>query len=133
MTDLQIEPSGSGKTKLHLDILAVDDDPRVLLALTDILHLEDHEVTTALDACQALALLRRKRFDLVISDLGMPGMSGLELGAEAGRLYPGLKFVIVTGYGAKITEAERVAAGVIGVMDKPFKINELLQLLQLSV
>lgn len=115
-----------------LDILVVDDDPRVLGAIADILRLDDHMVTTAVNGREALTLLRQRTFDLLVSDLGMPGMSGIELAQHAKQIHPGLRTIIVTGFGARITAEERRSFGIIGVIDNPFRISELLALLELQ-
>lgn len=125
--------SSSSRPGGQLSILVVDDDAQVRLALTDILQLDDHHVTTAEDGCVALRHLKSSHFDLMITDLGMPGMSGLELSSQAITLDPAIQIIIVTGYGAKITEEERTANRIIGVMPKPFRINQLHEYLDLMV
>jgi DNA-binding NtrC family response regulator len=125
--------SNSDRPNGQLSILVVDDDDQVRSALTDILQLDDHHVTTAEDGCVALRHLKSSHFDLMITDLGMPGMSGLELAGQAVTLDPTIQIIIVTGYGAKITEEERAANRIIGVMPKPFRINQLHEYLDLMV
>ena len=125
--------SSSSRPGGQLSILVVDDDAQVLLALTDILQLDDHHVTTAEDGCVALRHLKSSHFDLLITDLGMPGMSGLQLAGHAVAIDPAIQIIIVTGYGAKITEEERAANRIIGVMAKPFRINQLHEYLDLMV
>lgn len=116
----------------HLSVLVVDDDPRVLGAVSDILQLDDHDVSTADDGFEAFELIKACKYDLLITDLGMPGMSGIELAIEAHKLQPRLPVIVVTGYGARITPAERESAGIVGVIDKPFRISELQRLLSVT-
>ncbi len=116
----------------HLTILVVDDDPRVLGAVSDILQLDDHDVSTADDGFEAFELIKARNYDLLITDLGMPGMSGIELAVEAHKVQPKLPVIVVTGYGARITLAEREIAGIVGVIDKPFRISELQRLLNVT-
>lgn len=125
--------SSGGQHSDKLSILVVDDDDQVRSALTDILQLDDHHVVTAEDGCVALKRLKSSHFDLMITDLGMPGMSGLELAGQAVEIDPAIQIIIVTGYGAKITEEERAANRIIGVMAKPFRINQLHDYLNLIV
>lgn len=125
--------SSGGQHSDKLSILVVDDDDQVRSALTDILQLDDHHVITAEDGCVALKRLKSSHFDLMITDLGMPGMSGLELAGQAVVIDPAIQIIIVTGYGAKITEEERAANRIIGVMAKPFRINQLHDYLNLIV
>lgn len=116
----------------HLCILVVDDDPRVLGAVSDILQLDDHEVSTADDGFEAFERIKARHYDLLITDLGMPGMSGIELAVEAHKIQPGLPVIVVTGYGARITQTERDSAEIVGVIDKPFRISELQRLCRVT-
>ncbi|MDA8249535.1 MAG: response regulator, partial [Rhodospirillales bacterium] len=78
-----------------------------------------------LGGAEALELLtRRPPPDLLIADLGMPGMNGLQLAAAARRLYPGLTILIATGYAAQ--EADDRGSHDLPVLSKPFKAADLL-------
>jgi len=115
----------------HRRILAVDDEALLLKAyrrmLTDV-----HEVVTALGAHEALrALERDPSFDIVLCDLQMPEMSGMELHAIVRDRFPGLadRFIFVTG-GAFSADAKRfLDESVCAVIQKPFRVEDLLALI----
>ena len=83
----------TGKTS----ILVVDDEPDILDALREQLSWEGYEVTACSGGCDALAVLQKSRFAVIISDQRMPGMSGLELMAHARALQPNASRVLLTG------------------------------------
>jgi CheY-like chemotaxis protein len=106
-------------------LLLVDDNSSVLVTLSIALRRHGHTVTTALNAAQALALLRRERYDFLISDVRMPGMSGLELAAHA-RLLPHPPAIILTSAYASIEVREGL---VTAFFRKPVDTEKLHQLL----
>jgi PAS domain S-box-containing protein len=81
-----------------LDILAVDDDAMVLTNTAAMLEDEGHRVKVAYSAREALDLMRRQPFDLLVTDQGMPGMTGAELIARAQQDHPAMAIVLATGY-----------------------------------
>jgi CheY-like chemotaxis protein len=111
--------------------LVVDDDEELRRAITDMLLLDDHQVTTVADGSAALQCLRERHFDLMITDLGMPGMTGLQLCDHAGEFCPRLKAILITGIGAHLTEEDTANPLLVGVMFKPFRIKQLHRLLEL--
>jgi CheY-like chemotaxis protein len=79
-------------------VLVVEDDPPIRNFLRDCLELVmDCRVTTATDASEALACLQSSAFDLVLTDMHMPGITGLELIARLHILYPDVPAVLITG------------------------------------
>ena len=102
-------------------VLVVDDSPDTVFALSELLRLEGAEVETAGDGRQALELLRRQGCDLLLSDLGMPDMDGLQLIAAALAL-PARPFKValaLTGYGREADARRALAAGFDGHIPKP--------------
>jgi CheY-like chemotaxis protein len=81
-----------------------DDDNRELLA--EVLRLDGHAVEAAADAAEALALVDRRRFDVMVADVGLPGMDGLALAREVRRRHPQVGVVAVSGWdGGDVTAA----------------------------
>jgi DNA-binding NtrC family response regulator len=115
----------------QLNVLVVDDDEELRRAVTDILLLEDHQVTSVADGNSALKLIGAQHFDLLVTDLGMPEMTGLELCNLAGELDPSLKAILITGIGAHLTEQDTANPLLLGVVLKPFRINQLRALVKL--
>ena len=113
-----------------LRILLVDDDDEVREILSDMLSIGDHEVVPVGDPFEALKLLDESAFDLVVTDLGMPGMSGLQLAEKVRTSRPKLPVALVTGWGSQLDEADATAHGVTAILGKPFKLKEIQALVQ---
>jgi CheY-like chemotaxis protein len=106
-------------------ILVVDDEKEVGDVLWDLLTRAGHDVTVCADAESGLARAERERFDLVITDLGMPGISGWEVARQVRRAHPGTPVAMVTGWGDRIDPDEARARGVGYVIAKPFRREAL--------
>ncbi len=106
-------------------ILVVDDEPSIRTVLKAHLSREGHDVSTASDGAEAVSALTGAPFDLVISDLKMPGMSGLELLAWCTREQPGLPVVLITAHGTVDTAVEALKLGAQDFITKPFDLEEL--------
>ncbi len=107
-------------------ILVVDDDPSLRELLTEFLERGGFEVRTAQDGRAGLNALGECRFDVILSDFRMPGMSGLEMAAIVRQTDPTIPIILITG-DAYTLESEAVArAGITRVLPKPIKLNELL-------
>jgi CheY-like chemotaxis protein/glycine cleavage system H lipoate-binding protein len=107
-------------------ILVVDDEEIIHSSLQKILGRCGHQVTATLDAEQALARLERERFDLVITDLMMPRMNGIELLERIRARAPDLPVLLVTGYPTIRTAMEALRRGAVDYLAKPFTRQELL-------
>jgi PAS domain S-box-containing protein len=112
-----------------LSILAVDDDALVLTNTAAMLEDGGHSVTVAYSANEARELLKRETFDLLITDQGMPGMTGAELIEEVQCLYPGLPIVLATGY----AELPPGAALTVPRIAKPFRQKQLLAIVARAI
>ena len=108
-------------------ILLVDDDPITLDSLGAFLEQEGHDVTTASGAAQAVDFLKATSFDLVISEVNMPGGDGLELLRYAKRHNPDLPVVLATGYGSVEAAVEAIRQGALDYLTKPLQDDEVRQ------
>lgn len=106
-------------------ILVVDDEESIREFLEIMLKKEGYEVTSAADGKQGLELIRKRSFDLVISDMQMPHMTGIELLKEAKAQYPELLFMMITAFGTTETAVEAMKLGAYDYILKPFKIDEV--------
>lgn len=79
-------------------ILVVDDEPALTQLADDMLSIAGYQVTTCTSGHDALNILTQQRFDLLFTDLIMPGMTGYRLVHEVQRLYPDLKILLTSGY-----------------------------------
>ncbi|MBI3621823.1 MAG: sigma-54-dependent Fis family transcriptional regulator [Nitrospirae bacterium] len=108
------------------NVLIVDDEPVQAGILGEILTHEGFDVTTHTQPAQALALAQRQSFDLVICDLKMPGMDGVELLRELRKIHPDLTVIIMTAYGTIETAVNAMRHGAFDYVTKPFSKEELL-------
>jgi DNA-binding NtrC family response regulator len=106
-------------------ILVVDDEPSIRTVLKAHLSRDGYDVAIASDGAEAVSALTASPFDLVISDLKMPGMSGLELLAWCIREQPGLPVVLITAHGTVDTAVEALKLGAQDFITKPFDLEEL--------
>ena len=109
-------------------VLVVEDEDQLARMASLVLTQRGHRATVAASGDEALAQLEEKRFDLVISDLGLgPGKNGWELAEAVRQRWPGTRFVLVTGWGAAIDPEEARSRGVDRVIAKPYRIADLRQ------
>jgi response regulator RpfG family c-di-GMP phosphodiesterase len=106
-------------------ILAIDDEDVIRMLVVEILESVGHEVVGAESAEHALELLDHGEFDLVVSDVVMPGLSGLELLEAARSRRASLPIVLVTGAGTYETLSQALTRGAAGLVTKPFAHAEL--------
>ncbi len=110
-------------------ILAIDDDPDALKILSEYLILEGYDVLTAVDGGRGVDVLAREEVQLVITDLNMPGLSGMDVIDIVRKNHPLVQVIVVTGYGTMETVLEALHKGAIDYLEKPF----LLEILKLSL
>jgi response regulator RpfG family c-di-GMP phosphodiesterase len=106
-------------------VLVVDDEHVIREILADFLTMEGFTVRTASDGRAALDELSRARYDLVLSDLKMPQMGGIELLDAIGDNAPGVVTVIMTGFGTVETAIDAMKRGAYDYILKPFKMEEV--------
>jgi DNA-binding NtrC family response regulator len=107
------------------NILIVEDEPRMRRLLEISLSEDGHSVQTAGEAESGLLHLRKASVDLVVTDLKLPGMNGLEFLQEGKRLNPALPFIVMTAYGSVETAVDAMKAGASDYVLKPFTIAEM--------
>ncbi len=106
-------------------ILVVDDEEVIRDILADFLAMEGFEVRTAADGALALVELSRGHFDLVLSDLKMPNMGGIELLEAIAQTTPQVVTIIMTGFGTVETAIDAMKRGAYDYIMKPFKMEEV--------
>lgn len=114
-------------------ILIVDDEKFIRDILADFLGLEGYFVRTAADGVSALEALSSSRYDLVISDLKMPRMGGIELLEEIPKVSPSTLTVIMTGFGTVETAIDAMKRGAYDYVLKPFKMEEVIHIVQRGI
>ncbi len=108
-------------------ILVVDDEERQREIYRDILEGEGYETETAPSGEVALSLLAQKRFDLVLTDLNLTGMTGIQLLAEIQAADPSITVILITGYPSIQSAIEATKRGVYRYLEKPVDRDELLK------
>jgi CheY-like chemotaxis protein len=106
-------------------VLVIDDEPFVRDTLGEILRQQHHQVVVANDGASGLARFRESRFDLVMTDLAMPGMSGWQVARAVKATRPQVPVVLVTGWGVEVQPDEMQTHGVDRVMTKPFRFEDV--------
>ncbi len=107
-------------------ILLVEDEPDNRMMLTELLGMLGHQVASVPDAEQALTLFAPDAFDVLITDLNLPGMSGTRLAARLRKVAPALQVIIASGMAPA---PEDMAAGSYVHMIKPYQLDHLQVLL----
>ena len=114
-------------------VLVVDDEKVIREILADFLTLEGFKVTTAPDGVAALERLDEEHFHMVISDLKMPNMGGLELLEQIRTSHENVLAVIMTGFGTVETAIEAMKKGAYDYILKPFKVEEVVHIVQRGI
>ena len=117
--------SGEHKPKKVYTLLCVDDDKVTTEAISDYFIRQGYETFTAFSAEEALEVLSKHHIDLVMTDVVMPGMNGLELTKIIKKDYD-LDIIIFTGYKPSCSYDKAIALGASDFFYKPFKLEDLL-------
>ena len=108
-------------------VLVIDDELDMLMLLRMIIEDNtDYEVETTNNPSEALKMIRENDYDLIISDLKMPGMDGLELCDEVREIDQDLPLIMITAYGSLETSEEAMKKGVADFITKPFRKDSIL-------
>ncbi len=114
-------------------ILLIEDDPAVVVTLRRVLSDEGHEVTVETRGDSGLATAQQADFDAVVTDMKLPGLSGMDLVRELHTLRPRLPIILITAHGTTETAIEATKSGAYDYLLKPFEIPELLELVERAV
>lgn len=111
-------------------IFVVDDEESIREFFEIMLKREGYEVLTASNGAEALEVLKKQAVDLIISDIQMPEMSGLELLAKVREMDPEMAMIMITAFGSTETAVEAMKLGAFDYVTKPFKIDEVKIIIQ---
>ncbi|MBU0677893.1 MAG: sigma-54 dependent transcriptional regulator [Verrucomicrobia bacterium] len=114
-------------------ILVVEDEPGVLSVLTKLLRGEGYDVTPAPGGDKAQDILKKETFDLLISDVRMSPVDGMELLKYVRQAYPQMGVIMMTAYGSVQMAVDAMKQGAFDYVTKPFKVDELLLTVQRAV
>ena len=110
--------------KGDIKILVVDDELGIRDLLSSELSARDYLVVTAADGAEAVERVKNEKFNLVISDVMMPRMNGLELLDALKKLDPDIEVIVSTGYGTIQTAVNAMKKGAYDFIQKPFNLDE---------
>lgn len=114
-------------------ILVIDDETDIRELMDAFLSSVGYEVCTAENGAAAVELAQREVFDLAITDLRMPGMSGVETLSALKRVDPGLPVVVVSGYVSDDAAAHAHEAGAARIVGKPVDLDDLLRIVDFTM
>ena len=116
-----------------MKILVVDDDPIHLKQMEKILKISGHEITTAISGEKGWTILKKNDFDLVLTDLKMPGMSGIDLIKRAAKFKIKSNFIVLTGYGSIKSAVDAMKSGAFDYVIKPVEVDRLVSAVNRAV
>lgn len=106
-------------------ILITEDEESLRRFLARALRLDGHETVEAGDGAEGLEMLSEGSYDLLLSDIRMPVMDGIELAHQAAARFPDMKILLMTGYAEQRERAEDLSTKVIDVVSKPFALPDI--------
>ncbi len=114
-------------------VLIADDDPNILTALRLGLQTKNFDVVAAADGAAALEVLARQSPDLVILDIAMPDITGIEILRRTRKEHPALPIIIMTAHGSVAYAVEAMKEGATDFITKPFEVDQLLLVIERAV
>lgn len=113
-------------------ILIAEDDDNMRFFIHNALVRAGHFVKSVENAKKALALLEKEEFDLLLTDVSMPGMNGLELTQEGLKKWPSMRVIFITGFSAMALKCRKYNSK-ISLLSKPFHLNDLIHQIDVTL
>jgi DNA-binding response OmpR family regulator len=113
---------------IHKPILIVDDEKNIRLTLSQVLETLGAEIDTAANGEEALMKLKGREFGLILLDIRMPGMDGIEILRRAREIRPDIRVIMITAYGTIDSAVEAMKLGAVDFLQKPFDPEEIREL-----
>jgi signal transduction histidine kinase/ActR/RegA family two-component response regulator len=109
-------------------ILVIDDEDSVREILSEILKVKGHKVVVASDGEEGVERFKKETFDLVFTDLGMPKISGWEVGKIIKEMNPEVPIIMITGWGMELSKEKMSESGIDLIVSKPFQFDQVVEL-----
>lgn len=106
-------------------VLVIEDDLEMRSLLEDFIKQEGYEVKSVDNGSQAFILLAREDFDLIITDIMMPGLSGLDILPGLKKLQPQSSVIVITAFGTEEVQRRALEKGACGYLEKPLHLEDL--------
>jgi CheY-like chemotaxis protein len=110
---------------IHKSILIVDDEKNIRLTLSQALEILGAEIDTAANGEEALTKLKGREFGLILLDIRMPGMDGMEVLRQVREIRPDIRVIMITAYGTIESAVEAMKLGAVDFLQKPFDPEEI--------
>src|ERR1700722_14062271 len=114
-------------------VLVAEDNPAVREFIVRSLLSANYKITAVADGQQALDILAKEKFDVLVTDIVMPNLDGIALALKAVRLFPDLRIVMISGYAQERMRAHNLDALVHRIIAKPFSLEEICAALKESM
>ncbi len=114
----------------NLEILVVDDEEIVRSSIARAVKRMGYKVDSASCTEEALKLIKKKKYEIYISDLKMPGEDGVVLLEKTQSLHKDIYFILITGYISQLTEKELIGKGAFALLEKPVFVKDLRELIE---
>ena len=111
-------------------ILVIEDEEDLSNLLSDVLTHEGHEVETAPNGIQGIEVFEKKEFDMVFTDLGMPGISGWQVAEKVKSINGRVPVALITGWATELNQSEMKDSCLDILINKPFEIKQIINLVQ---
>ena len=118
---------GEMKSLEEKKILIVDDDEGMRKTLAGVLKIKGFNVDTAEDGYDALEMIKNTEFDVILMDIWMPGINGVETFIQVKEICPQIDVIMVTGYSVGDLVDKALSEGAKGIIYKPFEIEDLVE------
>jgi DNA-binding NtrC family response regulator len=118
------------KTSRKKGILIVEDDAEMASLLKDYLKEDGYDICSAGNGSEALAVASKKAFDLIITDIRMPGLTGLDILPGFRKLHPAVPIIAITAFGSREICQKSLKRGATAYLEKPICLNQLGRLIQ---
>lgn len=106
-------------------ILITEDEDSLRFFVARALRMDGHQTEEAADGAEGLEKLETGAFDLLLSDIRMPVMDGIELAHRAAEAYPSMKILLMTGYAEQRERADDLMTKIVDVVSKPFTLPDI--------
>ena len=111
-------------------ILVIEDDREMRSLLEDYLEEEGYEVGSVDDGSEAFRKLARENFDLILTDIRMPGLNGLDILPGLKQIQPGILIIVITAFGSEEVQRRALERGADAYLEKPLQLDQLRTLIQ---
>jgi YesN/AraC family two-component response regulator len=111
----------------QISVIIVDDEEAIIDTVKTALSLNGYHCETAMSGTSALELINKTPFDIMITDIKMPSMNGLELTRKVKELKPDMKVIVMSGFFGNFPYDEAIAMGASDFLEKPFSLRDLIK------